>query len=122
MYTNYLSAKTRREKTKRIFFLFANNTVLMNTIDRSPEIFEKKNSLLPHIRAYITALLLIAPSVDTQSETTDVTFATKQSSIVSSYQKKDISKETVEINEELLFKSAVVQAIRPINSLKSIPE
>lgn len=83
---------------------------------------EKKHDLLPHIRTCIAALLMIAPSMDMQSEAPDTAITTKQPSTIFYTQEKNASQENIEVNEELLFKSTVTQALRSVNSLKSVPE
>jgi len=85
---------------------------------------EKKKRILPIIRAYLTALLLMSPSAE---YTTQASIASPQQEVVGiEYQENNTSAEDGESTEslsayEIIFKHGIRETLKHLNAIDQIP-
>ncbi|HMS91685.1 MAG TPA: hypothetical protein PKC87_05670 [Candidatus Absconditabacterales bacterium] len=86
--------------------------------------YEEKNRILPIIRAYLTAVLLMNPSAE---YTTQANIASSQQEVTSlEYQEDKVSPgdpESVEsvISYEIIFKHGIRETLKHLNAIQQIP-
>lgn len=83
------------------------------------ETYDRKNSILPIIRAYLIAILLITPSMQLKSEGA----LKQQQEAIWVYQDDDTSEEAVEsmTSYEVIFKDGIRKALTGVNKISQIP-
>lgn len=89
-----------------------------------PNTHEKKNRIMPIIRGYLTALLLISPSA--QVKTAASTSSPQQEIVGREYQENDTSAEDGESTEsltsyEIIFKDGIRKSLKDLNAIHQIP-
>lgn len=91
-----------------------------NKEERMPHKHEKKNTILPIIRTYLTALLLITPSVQLKSEEG---VKPQQEEAIWIYEDSDSKAESMEVmtSYEIIFKDGIRKALKNLNAIHQIP-